>query len=156
MAFPLRLSSRVTTTAANAAAINHTRRRVVRILSVFVIFSAAVLVNVRKAPLYDIDVLKESLIESLSTLSSNATTSIKTQQKKHSLYCHLTERQINEKTKHFLCNGWNESDRLIQVGESHIHEAEVIWATSEFKDIVPLVKTSMQIRLERHGKKRSK
>ena len=153
MAFPLRLSSRVTTTAANAAAINHTRRRVVRILSVFVIFSAAVLVNVRKAPLNDIDVLKESLIESLSALSSNATTSIKTQQKKHSLYCHLTERQVNEKTKHFLCNGWNESDRLIQVGESHMHEPEVIWVTSEFKDIVPLVKTSMQIRLERHGKR---
>jgi len=111
--------------------------------------------EIQRAPLHDIDVLKESLIESLSALSSNTTTSIKTQQKKHSLYCHLTERQINEKIKHFLCNGWNESDRLIQVreSESHMHEPEVIWVTSEFKDIVPLVKTSMQIRLERHGKR---
>ena len=85
---------------------------------------------------------------------NNAATLITTQQKKRSLYCHLTQRQIFEKSKHFLCNGWNESDRLIQVDESHMHDPDVIWVTSEFKAIAPLVNTSMQLRLERHYGKR--
>lgn len=153
MAFPLRIPTRTA-----AAAINNRRnrrRRIVRILSIAIVFSAAVLINIRNNAPYDIDELKESLIDSISSLSSNTTITIiaaAAQHKKHNLYCHLSERQINEKTKHFLCNGWNESNRLIQVGQSHMHEPEVIWVTSEFKDIAPLVKTSMQIRLERHGK----
>jgi len=149
MAFPLRTSTRITTASASAAS-NYTKWSMIRILSVAIIFSAAVLINIHRAPV-DIDELKESFIESLKSLS-NETTSIRTTQKKRPLYCHLTERQRNEKIKHFLCNGWNESDRLIQVGESRMHEPDVIWVSSEFKDIAPLVNTSMQIRLERHGK----
>jgi hypothetical protein len=148
MAFPLRTA---TTTAAAAAAVTNRRRRILRILFIGIIFSAAVLINARNAP-YDIDGLKESLIESLLLLSNNATKTTTSQQKKHYLYCHLSEQQINEKNKHFLCDGWNESNRLIQVGQSHVHEPEVIWVASDFKDIAPLVKTSMQIRLKRQGK----
>ncbi len=147
--FPLRISTRVTNT---SAASSFTKWRIIRILSVAFIFTAAVLINVRRASIYDIDELKQSLIESLSSLSNETIMTIRTPQNKRPLYCHLTERQRNEKIKHFLCNGWNESDRLIQVGESQMHETDVIWVSSEFKDIAPLVKTSMQIRLERQGK----
>ena len=157
MMFPLpTVSTRRITTAAAAttAAYDRRKRRVWRIALVFIIFSV---INIRRAPLYDADALKETLIESL--VSKNQTITIDTSRmfgeevdKKYNLYCHLTERQINEKIKHFLCDGWNESKRLIQVAESQINEPEVIWVTSEFKDIAPMIDTSMHIRLKRHGK----
>ncbi|KAL7500909.1 hypothetical protein ACHAWT_008962, partial [Skeletonema menzelii] len=102
----------------------------------------------------DVNTDSNKILKSLSSQpNNNAATAIRTQQKKHSLYCHITQRQRMEKIRHFLCNGWNESDRLIQVEESHMHDPDVIWVTSEFKDIAPLVNASMQLRLERHGKR---
>ena len=127
-----------------AAASNTRQRRSARIFFVFIAFSVAALINILT-------------FESISSASPNVAKTIITatkqykKEKKHLLYCHLSERQQKEKVKNFLCEGWTESNRLIQVNESYIHEPEVIWVTSEFKDIAPLVKTSMQIRLKRRG-----
>ena len=154
MAFPRRTAVAARAAEHTAAALNNSRRsRMVRIFSVFILFSAAVIMNIQTFQ-YDIDDMKQSLIESLSSVSYATTiiTTTKQQEKKHLVYCHLSERQINEKAKNFLCDGWKESNRLIQVNESFIHEPEVIWVTSDFQEIAPLVKTSMQIRLGRRRK----